>query len=140
MSLRSSSHNMAAPLSICTVEEQRSVIRFLCSECVKPSENYRRMKVLYGDSCLSQRTVYAGLWYPRSRVRSRPKPSEFFGRKISQHVFLRKGSKAPFAPCRRFAVCQRTLQPTMEFASYRLNYRAFPSQFHSSLTEDSYVA
>jgi len=49
---------MAAPLSTCTAEEQRSVIRFLWSEGVKPSEIYRRMKVQYGDSCLSQGTVY----------------------------------------------------------------------------------
>ena len=48
---------MAAPLSTCTVEEQRSVIRFLWSEGVKPSEIYR-MKVQYGDSCLSQGRVY----------------------------------------------------------------------------------
>ena len=49
---------MATPLSTCTVEEQRSVIRFLLSEGVKPFEIYRRMKVQYGDSCLSQGRVY----------------------------------------------------------------------------------
>jgi len=51
---------MAAPLSTCTVEEQQSVIRFffLWSEVVKPSEIYRRMKVQYGDSCLSQGRGY----------------------------------------------------------------------------------
>ena len=49
---------MAAPLSTCTVEEQRSVICFLWSEGVKPSEIYRRMKVQYGDSCLSLERVY----------------------------------------------------------------------------------
>ena len=49
---------MAAPLSTCTVEEQRIVSRFLWSEGVKPSEIYRRMKVQYGDSCLSQGRVY----------------------------------------------------------------------------------
>jgi len=49
---------MAAPLSTCTVKEQRSVIRFLWSEGVKPSEIYRRMTVQYGDSCLSQGRVY----------------------------------------------------------------------------------
>jgi hypothetical protein len=56
---------MAAPLSTCTVEEQRSVIRFLWSEGVKPSEIYRRMKVQYGDSCLSQGRVYE--WVERFR-------------------------------------------------------------------------
>jgi len=44
---------MAAPLSSCTVEEQRSAIRFLWSEGVKPSEIYRRMKVEYGAIELS---------------------------------------------------------------------------------------
>jgi len=58
LSLRSRPYNMATPLSTCTVEEQRSVVRFLWSECVKPSEIYRRMKVQYGDSCLSQGRVY----------------------------------------------------------------------------------
>jgi hypothetical protein len=36
---------MAAPLSTCTREEQRSVIRFLSSEKVKPTEIHRRMEV-----------------------------------------------------------------------------------------------
>jgi transposase len=54
MSLRNSSYNKAAPLSTCTVEQQR----FLWSEGVKPSEIYRRMKVQYGDSCLNQGRVY----------------------------------------------------------------------------------
>jgi transposase len=49
---------MAAPMSVCTVEEQRSVIRCLWSGGVKPSEIYRGMKVQYGDSCLSQGGVY----------------------------------------------------------------------------------
>jgi len=44
---------MVAPLSTCTVEEQRSVIRFLWSEGVKPSEIYRKKKVLYGAIGLS---------------------------------------------------------------------------------------
>ena len=39
---------MTAPLSTCTVEEQRIIIRFLWSEGVKPSEIYRRMKIQYG--------------------------------------------------------------------------------------------
>ena len=43
---------MAAPL------EQRLVIRFLSSEGVKPIEIHRRMKVQYGDACLSLQQVY----------------------------------------------------------------------------------
>jgi len=41
---------MAAPLAKCTKEEQRSVIRFLSSEVVKPIEIHGRMKVQYGDA------------------------------------------------------------------------------------------
>jgi transposase len=58
MSLRNSSYNMATPMPTCTEEEQRSIIRFLWSEGVKPSEIYGRMKVQYGDRCLSQGRVY----------------------------------------------------------------------------------
>ena len=36
----------------------------------------------------------AGLWYPSSRVQTRPKPSDFSGEKNPQHAFLRRGSKA----------------------------------------------
>jgi len=57
MSLRSSSCNLATPMSTYTVEDQRSVILFFWSESVKLSEIYRRMKVQYGDSCLSQGRV-----------------------------------------------------------------------------------
>jgi len=49
---------MAAQLATCTKEEQRSVIRFLSSEGVKPIEIRRRMKVQYGDACLSLQQVY----------------------------------------------------------------------------------
>jgi len=55
---RSSSVKMAAPLATCTKEEQRSVIRFLGTEGVKPIEIHRRMKVQYGDACLSPQQVY----------------------------------------------------------------------------------
>jgi len=48
---------MAAPLATCTKEEQRSVIRFLSSEGVKPIKIHRRMKVQYGDACLSLQQV-----------------------------------------------------------------------------------
>ena len=39
---------MAAPLEDATHEEQRSMIRFLVAEGVKPSEVYRTMSVQYG--------------------------------------------------------------------------------------------
>jgi len=49
---------MASPLATCTKGEQRSVIRFLSSEGVKPIEIHRRLKVQYGDACLSLQQVY----------------------------------------------------------------------------------
>ena len=49
---------MAAPLSICTKEEQRSVIRFLWSEGVSGVEIHRRLLAQYGNSVLLQRSVY----------------------------------------------------------------------------------
>jgi len=49
---------LAAPHATCTKEEQRSVIRFLRNEGVKPIEIHRRMKVQYGDACLSLQQVY----------------------------------------------------------------------------------
>jgi len=49
---------MAAPLATCTKEEQRSVMRFLSSEGVKPIEIHGRMKFQYGDACLSLQQVY----------------------------------------------------------------------------------
>ena len=49
---------MAAPLSVCTKEEQRSVICFLWSEGVSGAEIHRRLSAQYGDSVLPQRGVY----------------------------------------------------------------------------------
>jgi hypothetical protein len=41
---------MAAQVATCTKEEQRSVIRFLSSEGVKPIEIHRQMKVQFGNT------------------------------------------------------------------------------------------
>jgi hypothetical protein len=49
---------MAAPLSVCTKAEQRSVIRFLWSEGVSGAETHRRLSAQYGNSVLPQRSVY----------------------------------------------------------------------------------
>jgi len=48
---------MAAPLATCTKEEQCSVICFLSNEVVKPIKIQRRLKVQYGDACLSLQQV-----------------------------------------------------------------------------------
>jgi len=72
---------MAAPLATCTKEEQRSVIRFLSSEWVKPIEIHRQMKVQYGDACLSLQQVYE--WTGKfmngiSSVTDSPRPGQAY--------------------------------------------------------------
>jgi hypothetical protein len=49
---------MEAPLSICTKEEMRGMIRFLFAEGVKPVEIIRRMQAQYGDNCLLRSKIY----------------------------------------------------------------------------------
>jgi len=49
---------MAVPLDHCTKQEKRSVVRFLFSKGVKPIEIYRRMRIQYGDRCMSRTQVY----------------------------------------------------------------------------------
>ena len=49
---------MSAPLSVCTKEEQRGVIRFLWSEGVTGAEIHRRLSAQYGDSALPRLSVY----------------------------------------------------------------------------------
>lgn len=49
---------MACPLENCTAEEQRSVIRFLVAEGVKPSEIHERMLKVYGNHCLHRSNIY----------------------------------------------------------------------------------
>ena len=53
----------------------------------------------------------AGLWYPSSRVRTRPKPSDFQGEKfLSTPSF--GGEVKPSVPCRSFTACKRSLNVT----------------------------
>jgi len=49
---------MSARLSVCTKEEQRSVIRFLWAEGVKGTEIHARLCTQYGDKALPRRSVY----------------------------------------------------------------------------------
>ena len=49
---------MLARLSICTREEQRSVIRFLWAEGVKGAEIHTRLCTQYGNNTLPRRSVY----------------------------------------------------------------------------------
>jgi transposase len=49
---------MEAPLSNCTNEEMRRVIRFLFAEGVKPVEIILRMQAQYSDNCLTRSKIY----------------------------------------------------------------------------------
>ena len=49
---------MSARLSVCTKEEQRSVIRFPWAEGVKGAEIHARLCTQYGDNTLPRRSVY----------------------------------------------------------------------------------
>jgi hypothetical protein len=49
---------MATSLQTCIREEQRSLIHFLSSEGVKPTEIHKKMKMQYRDTCLSLQQVY----------------------------------------------------------------------------------
>ena len=49
---------MAALLSVCTKEEQCSVIWFLCSEGESGAAIHQRLSVQYGNSVLLQQCVY----------------------------------------------------------------------------------
>jgi transposase len=49
---------MAAPLSDCTIEEQRAVVRFLWAEGVKSVEIRHRMLTQYGTRTMNQRKIY----------------------------------------------------------------------------------
>ncbi|GFW32491.1 hypothetical protein TNCV_676501 [Trichonephila clavipes] len=49
---------MVAPLSVCTKEERRIVIRILLAESVKPLAIIHRMQAQFGDSCLSRSKIY----------------------------------------------------------------------------------
>ena len=49
---------MSARFSVCTKEEQRSVIRFLWAEGVKGAEIHARLCTQYGDNALPRRSVY----------------------------------------------------------------------------------
>jgi len=50
--------NRLARLSVCTREEQRSVIRFLWAEGVKGAEIHARLCTQYGNNALPRRNVY----------------------------------------------------------------------------------
>jgi hypothetical protein len=48
---------MAAPLSDCTIKEQRASVRFLWAEVLKSAEIHRRMLAQYGARNMHQRKI-----------------------------------------------------------------------------------
>jgi len=73
---------------------QPSIMKILSS-----NYNILRLRLSRGER--------AGLWYPSSRVQTRPKPSDFSGEKfLSTPSF--GGEVKPSAPCRKFMACKRT--------------------------------
>ena len=46
-------NKMAVSLQQCNKQEQQSVVRFLFSEGVKPTEIHCWMRIQYGDRCMS---------------------------------------------------------------------------------------
>jgi hypothetical protein len=77
-------------------KEERSVIRFLSSEGVKPIEIHRQMKVQYGDTCLSLQLVYERTRKFMNGIRSDEKCSRpcTSGCALNQKNFFCKGIHA----------------------------------------------
>jgi hypothetical protein len=48
----------------------------------------------YTERLLHILHCHAGLWFPSSRVQTRPKPLDFYECKNPQHAFLRRGSES----------------------------------------------
>ena len=65
----------------------------------------------------------ADLWYPSSRVQTRPKPSDFSGEKILSAPSF-GGEVNPSVPCRKFTACKRT-QKWRGSRHFRHNSRQF---------------
>ncbi|PRD31945.1 UNVERIFIED_CONTAM: hypothetical protein NCL1_21952 [Trichonephila clavipes] len=57
---------MAFALQNSTIEEQRNVIRFLTAEGEKPAAIHRRMVTVYGEKCVSDKSVRK--WSARFRA------------------------------------------------------------------------
>jgi len=61
---------------------------------------------------------------PSSRIRTRPKPSDFLGRKKILSTLSFGGEVKPSVPCRSFTACKRSLNVTWK-SPFRHNYRTF---------------
>jgi hypothetical protein len=85
------------------------------------------------------RVLSIHLWYPRSRVQTRPKPLDFSGEKIPQHAFLRRGSKA-VCPMSQICCMLKTSGIYVEIRFPGEICRPFLAHFRSLLPEGSHVA
>ena len=74
------------------------------------------------------RSERVGLWYPGSRVQTRPKPPDFSGEKILSASSF-GGEVKQSVPCRKFTACKRT-QKWRGSRHFRQNSRKFLA--HSS--------
>ena len=85
---------------------------------------------LYRGQAVVQRQR-AGLQYSSSRVRTRPKTSDFLGRKKKFSTLLpSRGEVKPSVPCRSFTACRRSLNVTWKQA-FRQNLPDISSpKFH----------
>jgi hypothetical protein len=74
------------------------------------------MKKTFWDEHFGVVPSICTLWYPKSRVRTRPMPSDFSGGKILSMPSF-GGNVKPSVPCRRFSASQRTLWFTWKSGS-----------------------
>ena len=100
---------------------------FLCSSCA-----FMLVRQISKFACVFS---LQQLWWSTGSVlafQTRPKPSDFLGRKNPQHAFLQRGSKA-VVPCRRCAGCKRSLNCVEVVILAKLPDNISRPQFHFSL-------
>ena len=81
------------------------------------------MDVTQGAAASVVQRQRAGLWYPSSRVQTRPKSLDFSGRKILSTSSF-GGKVKPSVPRRRFTACKRSLNVTWKSDIFRQNSSA----------------
>jgi hypothetical protein len=100
---------------VCYIVKSRTVSeKLITAQLIRKLLSY--METPKAFTVLITRRCGHGLWYPRSRVRTRPKPSDFSGEKIHSMPSF-GGEVKPPVPCRRFAACKRTLRFTWKSES-----------------------
>jgi transposase len=80
---------MAAPLSDCTIEEQRAVVRFMWAELVKSAEVHRRMLAQYGARTMHQRKICGWIEHfkeGRTSVMDESRPGRPSISRMDQHI------------------------------------------------------